>query len=214
MRNPVTGKVCYGERILAYIIEYQKTGNPQMWHNVLSRFGKLMMRMIWQERKKHSELAQIPNQELYHIATICLERAMREFDAAKHPIEVFPRVLQGLIKHEVRKIVTDKQRYLESGVEAAAFENHRSSMERANEAKDYIAGKLDLRAAIRSLKRRRGKNRIPSMQWEAFTMWGKGATLTEIGDKYGRSKARVGQWMGRIVEKLRQIMVTDGRKGG
>jgi len=207
-RNPLTGRIHYDSLLMEYIKNYQETLDVQMWHNVFSKLGHLIARMIWQERRKYrKELREVKNQELYHISYICLGEAMRKFDTVNFPIYTFPRFLQRHIQKEVTKLVADKRRYLDCGLTAAAFNTGRTGAEKSEDIRESLINRMDVRDAMAYIV---AQYKIPEIQLKAFYLWCEGKTYQEIAEKSGRSKARVHVWVRRIVERLqRRLGETD-----
>jgi hypothetical protein len=200
-RNPFTGRIHYDSLIMEYIKKYQETLDVQMWHNVFSKLGLLILRMIWQERRKYrKELRGVKNQELYHISYICLGEAMRKFDTVNFPLYTFPRFLQRHIQKEVRKLVADRKKYLNCGLTAAAFRTGKTGAEKAEDIREGLINRIEVKDAMAYIVKR---YKIPEIQLKAFYLWCEGKTYQKIAEQSGRSKARVHVWVKRIIGRLK-----------
>lgn len=196
-----------GERVIFptclehFMKEYQRTQAPEFYHRVIFRVSKLMIRMIWQEKRRHPELMCVKNQELYHIAIIALHDAILKFDFNKATLYAFPSFLQGYFRNNLQPIIREERRCVPSGIEATTFENEAQSCEIAYRQKEWLTTKIMLDMAIEKVRKR---YRMPEVQWKAFKLrYENGWTYEKIAKEVGRSKNRVKQWVDRISDRIR-----------
>jgi RNA polymerase sigma factor (sigma-70 family) len=200
--KPSSGETVFPENLEYFMREFQRTREPWYWHKVLARVNKLMMKMIWQERKRYKELEEVENQDLYQIAVIALYDALLKFDFKKGSLHYFPRYLQGYIRNGIKVVIREQRRYVPCGISAALFEDYKQSCETARVQKEWIIKRFIVAQVVEGMIK---QGKLKREHWDMFVMrYEMDMTYKEIAEKARKSKTWIIHVVVRTEKQLRK----------
>ena len=182
------------------LVEYKRTGDPRDFERIIAKITKLILRMIWQERKKYTELDNIRILELFDASLIALDRAVKGFDVNKSSMYSFPRYLQGHIKEELKKYTRQERKYVSCGLVSVLFEDKKKSYEQAQDQKDWLLTGIDIGMALDDMIKNK---KIPGNGKELFKMrYREELTYKEMVEKAGGTEEGMRKVMSRMEGRL------------
>jgi hypothetical protein len=124
--------------------------NDYYIRNALHLIGKLLVKIMFQKRRKYKELYKFAEIELFHIATISLHKAMLRFETKKSALIHFPRYLAAYIDADFKSIAREEGRYI--SIDSPEYKgNEKTGETRAEEMKEITLKKIAIRAALDKL---------------------------------------------------------------
>jgi DNA-directed RNA polymerase specialized sigma24 family protein len=181
--------------------------NDYYIRNALHLIGKLLVKIVFQKRRKYKELYKFEEAELVHIATISLHKAMLRFETKKSALIYFPRYMAAYIDADFKSIAKEEARYV--SIDSPEYEGKEKTGEtRAEEMKEITLKKIAIRAALDKLV---AEGRITAENRYYFELhYSEGYTAQEIAEASKITLKGIQRRVFKVKSRVKEEIMGDG----
>jgi RNA polymerase sigma factor (sigma-70 family) len=187
---------------LARTIDGYKSGedNDYWMRRAICLVGKLLVKILFQKRRKYSELRKYSTTELFNVAILSLHKALLKFKVERSSLRSFPIFLAGYIDADFKSIAVKEKRYVP--LDNSEHHDRGDGGHKAEEMKKMILIKIELKEALDRLE---GEHRITKENRGLFELhYFDGNTIRKLTEVTGIAQTAISQRVAKVREKVRK----------